>query len=75
MPTLGTAIQGGESTFRITTNTIGLHPNPDISTGPSATSMVILPLVPDFTDEPDGTTAHTLRDQTDGQDWFIRRIV
>lgn len=33
------------------------------------------PIVPDFTVFPDGTTAHTLRDDVEGQDWILKRIV
>lgn len=73
MPTLGGVTQTGESAYG--TVPFGWVQSPD-SNG-AATSIFVTPLVPDETQYPDVTAdaASTLRDFTEGQDWFLKRIV
>lgn len=85
MPMLGTTFTGGEGGSYQTNNIrVILSARHDNSLPPTQggdvrgiPSLVITPLVPDYTEQPD--PAHglgmTLADYTQGQDWFLRRIV
>lgn len=76
MPMLGTNRGGGYQSNAID---IFIRPTPDKADTDSADSQatLVVPLVPDYTPEEDPAhgTDMTLRDYTEGQDWFLRRLV
>lgn len=73
MPTLGGTIDIGDSGRGTTVFGFPLPVNSDTADR----STLVTSLVPDETFFPDETTAasNTLRDFTEGQDWFLKRIV
>lgn len=83
MPMLGNVYNNGESTYQVATTRLYLQPRaqlsdpPVLDNGSGFGSLVVVPLVPDYTEMPDPAngTSMTLRDYTEGQDWFLRRIV
>jgi len=84
MPMLGTVFSGGgEGTYQTAFARAYVQPNQDLGVPPTLDhgsgvgSAFITALVPDYTEQPDPAqgTAFTLRDYTEGQDWFLRRIV
>lgn len=82
MPMLGTTFSGGEGGYQANVLSTLVSPRADNSNTPTTagggiTSMAVMALVPDYTEEPDPGhgVGMTLRDYTEGQDWFCRRIV
>lgn len=79
MPMLGQPYNNGEGgVYNVTARNIIIFPSANIATPPtqSASGLFLTPLVPDYTEEEDAaSTTMTLRDYTEGQDWFLRRLV
>lgn len=72
MPTLGGVTQSGDSGIGTTSFGIYMEANPNSAIN----SVFIRSLVPDQTTFPDQADAvGSLRDYTEGQDWFLKRIV
>lgn len=79
MPMLGNSYNDGENTYNTNVLVGRLSPQPNAAaTAVGNDTSVVGALVPDFTQEhTPGTLAvgESLRDYTEGQDWFLRRIV
>lgn len=73
MPTLGTTWESGDTDTTVSSIFMPLGQVSDFRG--IHTALTTQPIVPDFTGFPDGTTDRSLRDLTEGQDWFLKRIV
>jgi len=75
MPVLGSILQDESGdTVHIAARYLGLQASPNASDAGTPQTEA---LVPDYTSQPndDGSVGQTLRDFTEGQDWFLHRIV